>query len=186
MIATLGRGPGSAPVNVRRTIIGPFRNGSTAASASYAMYFTLNDLFDVTELTSTYDLYRFVKIEVHFRSTTPAIPSAATPPNCYLMASIDLDDSTTPTLNSLSQYERSKVILGHESGSFKFEPRFGEAADAGGNYISTVNIPGKWIDAAYPNVIHRGIKYYISQAAAAAVPAWQIVLVYHIQLCRQR
>lgn len=186
MIAEMGMGTHAKPVQVKRTIVGSYRNGSAAVSSAYSLYFTLNDLFDVSELTSSFDIYRFRSVKVEFRSTTPAVPPAATPPNCYLMAAIDLDDGTTPTLASLSQYENSKVALGHQSLNFSFEPRFAEAGDAGGNYLVSLNMPGKWIDCAYPAVVHRGLKYFISQASAASVPAWQIIIKYHLEFARQR
>jgi hypothetical protein len=186
MLAQLGKGPSCSTTHVHRIIVGNFRNLQNGATSAYALYFTLNDLYDVTELTSLYDLYRFKKVRVEFKPTSNAIPNATTPPVGMLLAAVDLDDSTVPTLSSISQYEQIKTAVGYQGLRFQFEPRYATAGDAGGNYLVAANLPGTWIDCAYPNVIHRGIKYFLTAATAAAVSGWQIIIHYDLEFARQR
>ncbi len=186
MIAKLTSRPASEVTRVKRTILGANRNGQNGVTSAFALYFTLNDLYDVADLTSNYDNYRFVKVVVEFRSYTPAVPSASTAPVCTLLAAVDLDDSNVPTLASISQYENVRIAGGHQSLRFSFEPRYTFAGDNGATNLIGLGLPGTWLDCAQPSVIHRGIKYFITASAAAQIPTWQLVIHYHLEFCRQR
>jgi hypothetical protein len=186
LISRLSHGPSTKPVKVIRTILGPVKNGQNGATSAGSFVFTLNDLYDVTDLTSNFDIYRLAKVEFEVRSVSNACNVYTTEQRAVFMAAVDLDDSTTPTLSSISQYDKMKIATCCQSLKFVFEPRFATSGDNGANNLVALNIPGTWIDCAQTGVVHRGLKYFVTAAASAQIPAWQIVTRYHFEFARQR
>ncbi len=155
-----------------------------------ALTFAFSDLTNSSSWASLFDRYRFLGVKVTFQAigvmenTTPAtysIPEFATV--------VDFDDDTAFT--TLGAMRRYSTYCGHRTTSSivrHFLPRATRPV-----YISGVSTgyqeadPYGWMDLAYPNIPHYGVKWGMSEGSPTAQTGWYRVLCeYLIEVSGQR
>lgn len=166
-----------------------FSSGVTNITADpcYAMYFTLNDLPQVSTLTALYDQYKFRRIHVTF-SPTVNITGPQNAANSILQNSnqifvaIDLDDAAvvSPT-TSLMKYENCKQYNMWESFTISFVPHVAVAVYAG-SFTSYGNETTPWLDCGSPNIQHYGLKWCIPcpQSSSFSINPMSVTVKYDL------
>jgi len=133
-----------------------------------ALKFGLSDLPDYTEFTSLFDDYRICAVEVSFvpkfnMLSVTTTSSVITP---ILVTVLDYDDNNTPSgISDLMEYDSVVVTNFDKSCKRIVCPRWTTAAYSGTSTWSYASNRG-WVDAAYPDVYHYGIKYAIKPGAS--------------------
>lgn len=152
-----------------------------AGNAAYFPYlnsstFQLSDLPNATEFTSLFDQFKLthVKMYVHLRKD-PGAQSAANAiyPRMYVVR--DFTDATTPaTIDELRQYStcQCKVLEPNKRVSFNIKPALLQAAYR--SAVSTAYSPvwNRWVDVAYADAPHYGIKYAIDDLTNTNYSVW--------------
>lgn len=142
-------------------------NSSTSnltADPCFGMFFTLNDIPQVSTFTALYDQYRFKRITVNFIPTVnitgPQNAANSVNQNCnQIFVAVDHDDaSVVSPLTSLFEYEDVKLHNTMEQFSVSFIPHVAAAVYSGA-FTSFANQTTPWLDCASPNIQHYGIKW---------------------------
>jgi hypothetical protein len=135
---------GLAPLNV------------TAGADTFASYnFQLNDMLNVSELTSLYDQYKILLVEVHFR---PGVTQSTSNSTGQLAVAIDYDDNVVPTASSqVLQYGDLVHADFRKTVSVRLKPRPAISGTTGAAFVAPRNI---WLDCGYPTVPHFGLKIF--------------------------
>jgi len=152
---------------------------SAAVETDGAISFALNNLTGYTSLTTLFDQYRIVGVNIKFIPSQLVYTAAAQP----LLTVLDYDDATPIVVSSLYQYDTLKVAPASAYFERSLKPRTAIAAYAGA-FTSFGNMSGMWIDSASPGVIYYGVKYGI--LASANAPSWSYLARIHIQTRAQR
>lgn len=156
---------------------GAFPPGTLVSQATASigpMFFTLDfrldDLPQLSSYQTIFDSFRINKVVVKFRPLQSMVPTNATdgsgtnvsttPP--LLQTVIDYDDSNLLTSeNQLLNYDNLKISQPWQMHKRVFVPAISaNAFKAGGSTIGYYQKKKQWIDAAYPDTIHYGIKGY--------------------------
>lgn len=129
-----------------------------------------------------YDLYKIEAIRWSCRPQNNAIGlvTNSTTTLVELYCAIDYDDATTPSsAATLEAYSTCLVLPPGQSCSRTFKPRMAVAAYQGA-FTGYASFAPTWIDVAYPNVQHYGVKYFIPQATAlqTQLQSWDITIEY--------
>lgn len=149
--------------------------GSTSTYVAPSFYFTLSGLSNCTSFQALFDQYRINYLDVTFRPRCNSFvaTSISSPPPLFI--TIDYDNSTPYTASSqATENSTCAIVEVYQSCRRIFKPRFAEAAYQG-TFTGYSNRTG-WVDCAYPDVQHYGIKTYLGQCPVAFVPQWDIDL----------
>jgi len=153
----------------RSAVVGPF-SGNNATESSYALQFSLSQVPNSSEFTALFDQYRIV--QVHLRFTPRAQGSTSIfgffRPN-YFLTVIDYDDINTVSSNAALQYPTLQISPTDEPFERTFNPRIAVAAYNGVATTGYANLSNQWIDVAYPDVQHFGLKGVIPLTTANAL-----------------
>jgi hypothetical protein len=148
-----------------------FGSGSSNVTADpcFAMFFTLNDVPQVSTLTALYDQYKIREVEVTFTPTiTVQNEVSATNqllvPDYSLYYALDFDDAAVVSpLTTLMEYEGIKQYNATASRwrplKIRFKPHVAIAAYVASAFSSFANQSNEWIDCASPSVQHYGLKW---------------------------
>jgi hypothetical protein len=132
---------------------------SNATRTDFAINIELSALFNSSNFTAIFDQYKITEVEVFIYPTLTN--SAAYVANS--MSVVDYDDSNTLSSNSAylnyENVEFSVVTNGHYR---KFRPHIAIAAYQGA-FTGFANEAPQWIDCAYPNIQHYGVKFGVEQ-----------------------
>lgn len=170
---------------------------STAGDAFFAMQFTIGDLPQVSSFAALFDAYKINKIVVKF---TPMITGLTTGTGGVSAAStglfdqplstaIDYDDSAVPaTLSAVEEYQTYKMTMGYQPHTRIITPAIAMSAyKTSGTTIAYAQKKNVWLDMAYTDVEHYGLKGCIqgtSTAANTRRQAWSLRVVYYFQ-CKE-
>lgn len=157
---------------------------SSSASVFSALAFALSDVQNSSDFSNLYDQFRFTRVDVlHIPQNTvgPSMGTAVGAPLMYV--AIDLDDNTTATLTSITQYENVQVYGMNERWTLSFVPRASVALYAGGVFTGySLMDPGAWVDLAQSNAVaFYGLKTVVPQVNAGAVTQSAYILRYHLE-----
>jgi hypothetical protein len=145
--------------------------GSTniAFDPCFAMFFTLNDIPQVSTLTALYDQYKIREIEVTFTPTITVQNEVSgsqqlNVPQYSLFYALDFDDaSVVSPLTTLMEYEGIKEYNATANRwkplKIRFKPHVAIAAYVASAFSSFANQSNEWIDCASPSVQHYGLKW---------------------------
>lgn len=143
---------------------------SNASGPTFVAYdFSLANIYQSSEFTALFDAYRIRKIVVHFYPTvTQSTTSSAN--IGFLATAIDYDDANAPSsMSQVLQYENACVVPFYKEHHRKIYPRINQGALAGGTLNACVSgSGGQWLDIAYNNVSHFGLKIALSQSLGAS------------------
>jgi hypothetical protein len=144
-----------------------------------------NNITDFSSLSSVFDQYRIMAVEIMFRPQAQS-PAPTASSKGFLYTVIDYDDSTV--LTSVSQAEAYENCIATEAWQSQrrcFKPRAALAAYSG-SFTSYANVEAPWIDAASNGVQHYGIKYAIDvgTAGSLAVFDWTMAVVVQFRASR--
>lgn len=165
--------------------------GSTTAQTEWdcAACFSLNDIPNVAEFTSLFDLYKLNAVLFQIKMTS--VPDNINAPNGNsvnfgnffptIWYAPDHDDNNTNTVAQLKEYERvrHKVLRPNKEINIMLRP-----TTLSGTYNNSTifgyqaNYKKSWLDAAYPAMLHFGLKFAIdfeglTTAATTAAGAFQ-------------
>lgn len=175
--SSVDRGPGlnfSAAQCSYSATTGILTVGSTAAQTEWdlAACFSLNDIPNVAEFTSLFDMYKLNAVMFQIKMTS--IPENINAPNGNvvnygnfyptLWYAPDHDDNNTNTIAQLKEYERArhKVLRPNKEINIMLRP-----TTLSGTYNNSTifgyqaNYRKNWLDAAYPSIPHFGLKFAI-------------------------
>lgn len=149
------------------------------------MKFTAADIPQFNSFSALYDAYRIEKLKVQFVpvvSTYNVLGNAAsnlTAQPQWLSTVVDYDDQTLLTTEgALMDYETFKESAPYERHTREFKPAVSlQAYKTSGTTIGYSQHKDQWIDAAYSDVEHYGIKGLINGPASMAAQvqtAWKV------------
>jgi len=160
------------------TVINPIV-GSSSAAVTGSYYTLLSGLQNGTSFQSIFDQYRILAVDfvVKPRTNSVVVTGTSTPSPMYLV--IDYDNSTAlASASAATQFSSCAVVECYQSCRRVYKPRIAVAAYTGA-FTGYENTSG-WIDCAYNNVYHYGLKWYIPTCSVSLVPEWDIVARVHI------
>jgi len=154
---------------------------TAGAVTAGAINMTLGQVPQFATFNSLYDAYRIDYMEITFRSrnTDNGLLSAAVQVIPLIYTAVDKDDSTTPTLAQIIEYQGVQT---HPTSLEQFTIRFapatrgliwdGAAAQAG------ARLTKQWIDAAQTGIPHYGLKYVITAGVGGqtSLATWDVDL----------
>jgi len=149
---------------------------SSAGNVYGSFNFTAGTSAQASQLVALFDQYKICSVQLDFR---PRVTSflQGTVPSGMLFTVLDFDDANVPSsTNQLEQYATVRILPLTKRVPIKLRPYF---ATAGNSQISgnVTCVPKRgWIDAAYTDVNHYGIKYAISQGVAGALQTYDVVI----------
>jgi len=149
---------------VQTTNVGTVLTSSAALPIFGSLYFTAAaHLTQFTALSSVFDQYRIMEIEVWLQPTA-ASGSTLGSSTASFTSVIDYDDANTP-LSMAALYNYENVIVGNTANGHyrKFKPHIAMAAFSGtfGGYVNSAD---QWIDVASSGVQYYGMKFGIDTA----------------------
>jgi hypothetical protein len=134
-------------------------SSSSSARQDFAINIELSALFNASSFTAIFDQYKITEAEVFIY---PTLNNSATFV-ANSMSVVDYDDSSPLSSNTAYlNYENvlfSVITNGHYR---KFRPHIAIAAYQG-TFTGFANETPQWIDCAYPNIQHYGVKFGVEQ-----------------------
>lgn len=194
--------PGTGSVTVAGTmtypsagnLIGPTTGG--AADGQFTIYFQIADLPQVSSFSSLFDEYRVNRVVYKFdpvvqqTSYTTLTTDVVDPFQVqYLNTVIDFDDATIVTsMSSMMEYETFRKTSPGRKTVRTFIPSISnEVYRTGGGTIGYGRKSKQWIDLAYTDVPHYGIKGYVDHYANKQVQQhWKVTCTAYISFRQVR
>jgi len=174
------------------TILNGISGAAAGTEASFAMYFTLNDLPQVTQYQAIYDQYRIDRITVMLTyqgetgdgvySTTVQANQQSDKVLWYL---VDLDDAAPISRANIQSFENAVMHMipwaPTRPVTVSFKPHVAVAAYQG-TFAGYANQENQWLDTANANIQHYGFKCCFSSplSASEASVRWGVYAKYHI------
>lgn len=178
------------------TLIGP-ASGSVSPAGYWCLRFTIADLPQWTSFSALFDTYRINKVVVKLKPYITAYTQlgngaanlAAQPQ--WLSTVIDYDDQTLPTTESeLLQYETFKETAPSDEHVRVLTPKVSMSAfKTSGTTIGYVQRDKQWIDAAYGDVEHYGMKGLVNGPAVLASQiqgSWKVYVTAYVSFKQTR
>lgn len=126
-----------------------------------AYFFKLSDVVNSGEFTSLYDQYKITRVNCRFvpRSTSQNL---STNGRGYFMSVIDLDDASigSVTIDALNQYQTKRETSMTSVHSRTLYPAMSAPLYQAGAAFAYGPKKG-WVDSAYPDVQHYGLKFLV-------------------------
>jgi hypothetical protein len=151
-------------------------NQSSAANTFGSFSVSAGNSTQVSQFVALFDQYMIVSMQIDFR---PRVTSflQGTVPSGMLFTVLDFDDANLPTsTNQLEQYATCKITPLTKRVRISLKPYFATAANSqiSGNVLAK---PCRgWIDAAYTDVLHYGVKIGLSQGVAGALQTYDAII----------
>ncbi len=130
----------------------------SAGDAGHGFWFKLSNLPGYLEFTNLFDHYRITGVTlmfVNFMNTANIYPT--------LFVCGDQDDAGVPAaLNELLEISTTEILpfsANRNTYERRIQPRFNVPTVAGATFTSN---PTSWLDCAYPDVTHYGVKVWIT------------------------
>lgn len=163
-------------------LVGPTSGGGT--DGAFTIYFQAADLPQVSSFSALFDEYKVNKVvykfvpEVQQVTWSTTLTDTATPFQLqYLNTVIDYDDATALTsMNQAMEYESFRSTPQGKITKRIFVPSISnEVYRTGGGTIGYGRKSKQWVDMAYTDIPHYGVKGYIDHyAAAQASQRWKV------------
>lgn len=178
------------------TLYGP--STTDPSPAGYFSYIVVaQDLPQFSAFSAVFDAYRINKVVVKFIPLANSITSAVNTSgnivaeNQWLSTVIDYDDGVLLTTeNSLLEYETFKQTPPYRRHTRAFVPALAqEAYKTSGTTIGFMQGRRKWLDAAYGDVEHYGIKGLVNGPASQTdqvQTAWKVYVTMYISFKQTR
>jgi hypothetical protein len=161
-------------------------NQSSAGNVYGSFNFTAGASTQISQLTALFDQYMIVKAQIDFRPRVTSFLQGTTPGG-MLFTVIDFDDANVPSsTNQLEQYTTVKILPLSKRVTINLRPFF---ATAGNSQVSgsVLAVPKRgWLDAAYTDINHYGVKYALSQGVAGALQTYDVVITVVLRWRRVR
>jgi len=131
--------------------------------------FNLSATDGYTDMTALFDEFMIDHVVVKFMPMYNAQPLAApgTTLNCVLSTVLDYDDATTPTHAQMRQYATYKETYAGEIHTRSIAPKINTILLNTGGALTAQGGRRGWVDCAYADVPHFGLKFCLSGGAAA-------------------
>lgn len=126
----------------------------------FAMKFSLGQILNSSELTSLCDKYMLKKtvVRLYFNSNNNSVLSASSLPQLTYVT--EEDDASIPALNDVREKMGCKIRYFNNKNMIQMTIYPKPTSEIYNSFATTAFSPGKqiWIDSAYPNAEHYGIK----------------------------
>jgi hypothetical protein len=154
------------------TNVSPNVTSSTTLESDYTFFFQLNNVLNVSSLTTIFDAYRIVGVRFKF------IPLTGTQ-GAPLYTVIDYDDATTTTIATMQNYDTLKISP--PGGVFErcFVPRVAVGVYGSSVFTNFGQAQDMWINSASPSVQHYGLKAGLPLSATPTT--WAVSYTLKIQ-----
>jgi hypothetical protein len=148
--------------------------GSAAGNTAGSFIFNLGACANSTSLQGLFDQFLIETVDITFRPRTNAFTGSAGISSPPLYVVIDYDSSTALVSGSAAtEYSNCVILEAYESLRRVFKPRFAVPAYQAGAFSAYKNSTG-WIDCAYPNTEHYGVKWFLPTCNASFIPEWDL------------
>jgi hypothetical protein len=150
--------------SIFRRTVEPVRIIAAPLTNTYnGYYFTLSGLPGFGELTSVFDQYRFLKIEVRYHPEYSESQVGQELALGFLATCIDFDDSSAPaSVGAVLEYNNHSITSLLKDHRRSFRPRAALGVYQAGVFSGFgMAPPGQWCDMASPNIQHYGLKSVI-------------------------
>jgi len=149
---------------------------SSAGNVYGSFNFTAGQSAQVSQLVALFDQYRIDSAVVDFRPRVTAFLQG-TAPSGMMFTVLDFDDANVPSsLNQLEQYTTCKISALSERVTIPLKPCFSTSANSQISGIVSARPARGWVDAAYTDINHYGVKYGLSQGVAGALQTYDVVI----------
>ena len=161
-------GPGNANFMRTRLTYSGTTTQTTVQDTLGAYAFDMSSVPGFSDLATVFDQYKIEAVSISFSPQTVFTDSTSTYNAPRLYTVIDYDDASAPTsLSVLRQYGTAVVTAPNKGVTRTLCPRQALLAYQGIATSGYVNSEASWVDVAYSQVQHYGVKYGIEQAAAS-------------------
>lgn len=151
------------------------------AGGGGAISFQLNQLPSSTDFTSLFDQYMIEKVvlqlvpsvtEIPQDAGGAALPAASAGYSGMLHTVLDFDDNTSPTGSTeLMEYDNVKSTRWNEVHTRVLTPAVAREMYRSAATTGYGQATHQWIDAAYPDVPHYGVKFWVDGFSTAVTPS---------------
>lgn len=129
----------------------------------WSHYFSLNNITTTSDFTSLFDRYKIVgvKYRIYYHQNSADVSGGQLLP--MIQYSIDNDDAAAPSsIASITSRGdcKTKILGGQQYISLYIRPKVATTAFQSGVSSAYAVDKAKWINSAYPNVEHYGIKVW--------------------------
>lgn len=157
----------------------------TNADAFGAFSFKLADLPNSADLQGVYDMYRFVKIVVHFIPLNNAIdikdPSSTLQAAGVLYSSKDYNDVTVPVnASEVASYQTCKFTPTYDKHIRSIKPKL-IPQDLESQAVINFTPTNPWVPTVNDNAIWAGLKFAINHSPDNSRIKYQVLCYYHIE-----
>jgi hypothetical protein len=156
---------------------------NTTIAQGTALSFALNNLADYADLTTVFDQYRIMVVEVTL------MPSASNQGNNgttgHVWTVLDYDDATAlSSIDAALDYPNVVAMNGLDTQIRSFTPHVAVGVYGGSTFSAYGNLAQQWIDCGYPGVPHFGFK--IVTAATSVAQVYDVSVKMHVQFRNPR
>lgn len=133
-----------------------------------SMQFKLSSATDFGDFTALFDRYKITGIKLRFlyqSNIANADSTSGSNSLPLLNYSFDADDAGVPTsLDEVQrkQYCHQKILNGNKTFSLYIKPRILKEVYASAVSTGYNSAPATWLDSAYPNIPHYGVKMWLN------------------------
>lgn len=177
---------------------GMLQGPTGTADMGFSLLILAADLPQFASFAALFDAYKISKVVVKFVPQTNSLTSssnAASPPitvtaqQQFLTTVLDFDDATNPSsLSELMEYESYRQTPSYKMHKRVFRPKISQQVyKASGTTIAYSQSGPKWLDAAYSDVEHYGLKGYIPYNGGAIIQQfWRVTVTAYISFKQVR
>lgn len=167
---------------------------SLAADGYFALKFLASDLPQYTSLAALYDTYKINKLVVKFVPQINSLTAVSTAgslvsaPQEFMSTVIDYDDATLLTnYTDALQYQTFKETPTYKIHKRVITPKLSMSAfKTSGTTIGYVQKSKQWVDAAYGDVEHYGLKGSIQSNTNSVQQIWKVFVTAYISFKQVR
>ncbi len=163
---------------------------SNSINTAHSSQCQLSWYADSGSLTNLFDQYRIDFMELRLLPCNQMqLSSTSVEQNgiCYVVADYD-DASLLSSTASALNYQKLDMVLPGTKLIRRIKPRAMLGTGQSGSTTNTASVAtaGLWIDAANPNVLHYGFKYFIPQSSTTNLNQWRKMFVVGVSCRYQR
>ncbi len=163
---------------------------SNTVNTAHSSQCQLSWFADSGSLTNLFDQYRIDFMELRLLPCNQMqLSSTSVEQNgiCYVVADYD-DASLLSSTASALNYQKLDMVLPGNKLIRRIKPRAMTATGQSGSSTVTASVTthGLWIDAANPNVLHYGFKYFIPQSSTTNLNQWRKMFAVGVSARYQR
>lgn len=149
----------------------------------FAMKFSLSQILNSSDITNICDRYKLkkTKIRIYFNSNQNSIQSQNSLPQITYMT--DEDDASIPTSALVREKMGAKIKYFNSRNYVEITLYPRPVAEVFNTGITSAYSPGRsmWLDCAYPNIEHYGIKGVIQNVNLNASPSFSVGFKFDVE-----